>query len=129
MAFVPETRVVKDFNLISQSVPEDAPPAVFDFVDYIADTYVGRGVYEKAEENENEGLVIRIRRTPGWQKPTFAPNLWLMLISTCTNFTNICKIPTEKFIKLLAQIYVEIFVHLNDDGLGLQLQLSCVDFS
>ena len=76
LAFVPETRVVECSNLISQSVPEDAPPAIFDFAEYIADPYVGREVYERVEENENEGLVIRIRRTPRWKKPKFAPKLW-----------------------------------------------------
>ena len=76
LAFVPDTRVAEYFNLISQSVPEDAPPIAFDFVKDIEDTHVGRELYERAEENENEGLMIRNRRTPRWKKPIFAPKLW-----------------------------------------------------
>ena len=55
LAFVPETRVVEYFNLVSQSVPKDAPPAVLDFVEYITDSYVGREVNKRLEEIENAG--------------------------------------------------------------------------
>ena len=60
---------------MSDSVPEDAPTAIHDFVEYIVDTYVGHEIYETAE-NEGAGLVLRIRRTPRWKEPIFPPKLW-----------------------------------------------------
>ena len=47
LTFVNETRVVEYFNLISQSVPEDALPAVFDSVQYISVTYEEKCVREQ----------------------------------------------------------------------------------
>ena len=64
LGFVPEGKVIEYFNTVSESVPADSPHAVFEFVEYIADTYVGKEVYERVEENgeDNENLVIRLRR-------------------------------------------------------------------
>ena len=56
------------------SLPEDAPVQVHEFVDYIADTYVGPEVYERAE-NQND-LVLRLRRAPRWKEPKFSPTMW-----------------------------------------------------
>ena len=75
LAFVPTERVLEYFKYLSDSVPEDAPTAIHDFVEYIADTYVGHEIYETAE-SEEAGLVLRIRRTPRWKEPIFPPKLW-----------------------------------------------------
>ena len=47
------------------------------FVDYFADTYIGQEVYESVDEaDENNGLVLRIRRTQRWKEPRFSPKIW-----------------------------------------------------
>ena len=74
LAFVPQDRIAEYFKHLCDSVPEDAPTGVHDFIDYVADTYVGKEVYERAE-NQGEGLVLRLRR-PRWKEPKFAPRLW-----------------------------------------------------
>ena len=53
LAFVPEQKVVDYFRLLSGNVSEDAPPSVVEFVEYMADTYAGRQVYETIKSNEN----------------------------------------------------------------------------
>ena len=75
LAFVPTERVPDSFKYLSDSVPEDVPTAIHDFVEYIADTYVGHEIYETAEK-EGAGLVLRIRRTPRWKGPIFPAKLW-----------------------------------------------------
>ena len=77
MAFVPTERVPEYFTYLSDSVPEDAPTAIHDFVENIADIYVGHETYETTE-NEGAGLVPRIRRAPRWKEPIFPPKLWSM---------------------------------------------------
>ena len=76
LAFVPERNVIEYFNLVSESVPADSPHAVFEFVEYIADTCVGKEVHEGAEENgeDNENLVMRLRISR-WKNPKFTPKL------------------------------------------------------
>ena len=64
LAFVPTERVPEYFKYLSDSVPEDAPTAIHDFVEYIVDTYVGHEIYDTAE-NEGAGLVLRIREHQG----------------------------------------------------------------
>ena len=60
-ACVPEDKVVEFFKYLSDSVPQDVPAGVHECIDYIAVTYVGYAVYERAE-NQGEGLVLRLRR-------------------------------------------------------------------
>ena len=77
LAFVPEQRVVEYFNNVCESIPEDAPPQIASFVDYIAENYVGQQVYERIDGNGVEGeLVLRLRREPRLKRPTFSPKLW-----------------------------------------------------
>ena len=67
LAFVPEQRVVEYFNIVCESIPEDVPPQIASFVDYIAENYVGQQVYERIDGNGVEGeLVLRLRREPRW---------------------------------------------------------------
>ena len=62
------------FNLLVQSIPEDAPPQVHEFVAYMADIYIGIEVYETIQDADyNNGLVIRFRRTARWKSPKLAP--------------------------------------------------------
>ena len=75
LAFVPEDKVVEFFKYLSDSVPQDAPTGVHEFIDYIAETYVGHEVYERVE-NQGEGLVLRLRMVPRWKHPKFSPKLW-----------------------------------------------------
>ena len=75
LAFVPEDKVVEFFKHLSDSVPQDAPTWVHEFIDYIAETYVGHEVYERTE-NQGEGLVHSFRRVPRWKDPKFSPKLW-----------------------------------------------------
>ena len=55
LAFVPEDKVVEFFKHLSDSVPQNAPIGVHEFIDNIAETYVGHEVYERAK-NQGEGL-------------------------------------------------------------------------
>ena len=48
------------FKYWSDSVPEDAPTTIHDFIKYIADTCVGHEISETAE-NEGAGLVLMIK--------------------------------------------------------------------
>lgn len=74
LAFVPEDRVVEYFKTLCESVPEDAPEQIHAFVDYMAETYIGRDIYETVS-SENS-LVLRIRRQAVWKEPKFSPKLW-----------------------------------------------------
>ena len=49
--------MIEYFNIVSESVQADSLHAVFEFVEYIADTYVEKEVYERAEVN-GECLVL-----------------------------------------------------------------------
>ena len=70
--------MIEYFKIVSESVPDGSPHAVYEFLEYIADTYVGKEVYERAEENgeDNENLVIRLRRISRWKTSKFAPKMW-----------------------------------------------------
>lgn len=76
LAFVPERRIVEYFNILSDSVPVDSPQEVFDFVEYVADTYIGREIYERADAEEQGDMVIRLRRNPRWKDPKILPQWW-----------------------------------------------------
>ena len=75
LAFVPEHRVVEHFNHLSRSIPEDAPPTVLSFMEYIASTNVGQEVDDRRIENADD-LVLTIRRIPRWKEPKFSPRIW-----------------------------------------------------
>ena len=64
LAFVPGGKVIEYFNIVSESVPADSPHVLFQFVECIADAYVGKEVFERAVDNgeDNENWVIRWRR-------------------------------------------------------------------
>ena len=104
--------MVDYFRLLSGTVPEDTPPSVVEFVEYMADTYVGREVYETTESNENQDLVIRIRRTPRWKKPKFAPKLWSVyerVLNDEPRTTNILEGWHRRFGTLVARHHPNIY--------------------
>ena len=69
LAFVPEGKVTEYFNIVSESVPADSSHAVFEFAEYIADTYVGKEVMKEQKRigEDSENLVIRLRRMSRWK--------------------------------------------------------------
>ena len=44
LAFVPQDRIAEYFKHQCDSVPQDAPTGVHDFIDYLADTYLGKSI-------------------------------------------------------------------------------------
>ena len=75
LAFVPEVRIIEYFNLLCESLPEDAPTRITEFTDYVVETYIGQEMYERIDDGANDGLVLRIRE-PTWKRPKFSPKLW-----------------------------------------------------
>lgn len=64
LAFVPDDRIIEYFNILCQNIPNEVAETVSDFVDYMAETYVGKEVFDRVDdEEEGERLVLRIRRT------------------------------------------------------------------
>ena len=76
LPFVPEARIIKYFNLLCEPVPKDAPTGITEFIDYVAEIYIGQEVYERIDDGANDGLVLRIRRQLTWKRPKFSPKLW-----------------------------------------------------
>ena len=49
------------FNLLCETVPEDGPIEITEFIDYVAETYTSQKVYERIDDGANDGLFFRIR--------------------------------------------------------------------
>ena len=76
LAFVPEARIIEYFHLLYESVTEDVPTGITEFIDYVAETYIGQEMYERIDDGANDGLVLRIKREQTWKRPKFSPKLW-----------------------------------------------------
>ena len=81
LAFVPDNRIIEYFNVLSASIPADVADEISPFLEYVAETYIGRKVFQVVNrDNEDcddgERLVLRIRRQPRWQNPKVPPRLW-----------------------------------------------------
>ena len=81
LVFVPDNRIIEYFNVLSISIPADVADEISPFVEYFAETYIGRVVYQVVNGDDEDGddgerLVLRIRRQPRWQNPKFPPRLW-----------------------------------------------------
>ena len=77
LTFVPNDRVVEYFKILCTSVPAEYAEEISPFVDYMAEAYIGKEVYEIVNgEADNGRIVLRLRREPRWQNPKFQPKLW-----------------------------------------------------